>query len=220
MKGSFRRILAAGPLLGLALSACSSATQPAANPAPVPSAETPAEANRAGLPHSEADVRFMSGMIHHHAQALVMARWVPTHEASDPLRRMAERIDVGQRDEIALMQRWLRERGEPVPDPEAAHDHAMPGMDHSAQMPGMLTPEQMTQLDLARGPEFDRLFLKFMIQHHQGALTMVDQLFGSQGAGQDETVFRMASDIYADQSTEIDRMQKMLLALTSGGSTR
>jgi uncharacterized protein (DUF305 family) len=158
----------------------------------------------------------MSGMIHHHAQAVVMAKWVPTHDASDALRRMAERIDVGQRDEIGLMSRWLRDRGLPVPDTAGSHDHMMAGMDHSMHMPGMLTAEQMAQLDSARGLEFDRRFLVFMIQHHKGAITMVDQLFASQGAGQDETVFRMASDIYADQTTEIERMQRMLDALPSG----
>jgi uncharacterized protein (DUF305 family) len=154
----------------------------------------------------------MTGMIHHHAQAVEMAKWVPTHEASDALRRMAERIDVGQRDEIFIMSRWLRERGQPVPD--TAMDH-MAGMHHTMNMPGMLSPEQMAQLDAARGPEFDRLFLTFMIQHHKGAITMVDALFASQGAGQDEISFRLASDIYADQTTEIDRMQKMLDALPS-----
>ena len=158
----------------------------------------------------------MAGMIHHHTQAITMAQWVPTHDGSDALRRMAERIDVGQRDEIALMQRWLRDRGLPVPDTAMSHDHMMAGMDHSMQMPGMLTPEQMAQLDTARGVQFDRLFLVFMIQHHRGAITMVDQLFGSQGATQDEISFRMASDIYADQSTEIARMQRMLDALPSG----
>jgi uncharacterized protein (DUF305 family) len=92
----------------------------------------------------------------------------------------------------------------------------MPGMDHAPLMPGMLTPEQLAQLDRARGPEFDRLFLTFMIQHHQGAITMVNQLFG-QGAGEQETVYRFAADVYADQSTEIARMQKMLAALVFEG---
>ena len=193
------------------LTACSAGgSQPGAGPAPQVSADRPV------LPYAAPDAEFMVGMIHHHSQALEMARLVPTHGAAPSLRTLAERIDVGQRDEIVLMQRWLRDRGLPVPDAEAHAGHDMPGMDHSELMPGMLTPQQMAQLDAARGPEFDRLFLTFMIQHHQGALTMVDKLFGSQGATQDETVFRMASDAYADQSTEIKRMQTMLDALPSG----
>jgi uncharacterized protein (DUF305 family) len=113
------------------------------------------------------------------------------------------------------MRRWLLARHEDVPDSNAAHT-MMPGMDHAAMMPGMLTPEQLAQLDRSRGPEFDRLFLSFMIQHHQGAITMVNQLFG-QGAGEQETVYRFAADVYADQSTEIARMQKMLAALLFEG---
>ncbi|HYU01927.1 MAG TPA: DUF305 domain-containing protein [Gemmatimonadales bacterium] len=162
-------------------------------------------------PYTSADVHFMAGMIGHHAQAVLIAGWAPSHDASAALRALCERIVVGQRDEIALMQRWLRERHEPVPEADAAH-YAMPGMDPSMLMPGMLTAGQLAQLDRARGPEFDRLFLTLMIQHHQGAITMVNQLFGSQGGGEQETVFRFASDVFADQSTEIDRMNRMLEA--------
>jgi uncharacterized protein (DUF305 family) len=125
---------------------------------------------------------------------------------------------VGQQDEIALMQRWLRARGQPVPDPASPHA-MMPGMDHTMMMPGMLTAEQLAQLDQARGPDFDRLFLTFMIQHHMGAITMVNALFETQGATQDETSFRLASDVYADQTTEIARMQKMLAALPAGDTS-
>jgi len=121
---------------------------------------------------------------------------------------LAERILVAQRDEIAFMQRWLRERRETVPDGSTEH-MMMPGMDMKL-MPGMLTAEQLIQLDKARGPEFDRLFLQFMIQHHEGALTMVDKLFAAQGAGQDEDVFKFAVDVHADQTTEINRMTLML----------
>lgn len=180
---------------------------PVASPAPIRVDTT----HRAYTP---ADVAFMSGMIHHHAQAVVMAGWAPTHGASPSVRTLCERIVVAQRDEIALMQRWLRDRHEEVPDAE--HD-MMPGMETMVMMPGMLTAEQLVQLDSARGPEFDRLFLRFMIQHHQGAITMVNQLFGSPGGGEQENVFRFASDVYADQSTEIDRMQKMLASLLFGG---
>jgi uncharacterized protein (DUF305 family) len=176
-----------------------------ASAAPVARADT----GRTG--YTAADVYFMSGMIHHHAQAVLMAGWAPTHGASSSVQTLCARIVVAQRDEIALMQRWLRDRHETVPDGDASMD-MMPGMEH-VMMPGMLTAEQLAQLDSARGPEFDRRFLRFMIMHHQGAITMVNQLFGSQGGGEEETVFRFASDVYADQTTEIDRMQKMLAAL-------
>ena len=175
---------------------------------------------RAAAAYTPADVHFMSGMIYHHAQAVMMAGWAPTHDASPSLRALCERIVVGQSDEINLMQRWLRDRHQTLPDPKAVQSMmpgmagmaGMPGMDSSMMMPGMLTSEQLAQLDKARGPEFDRLFLTFMIQHHRGAITMVNQLFG-QGSGEEETVFRFASDVYADQTTEIDRMQKMLATL-------
>lgn len=164
------------------------------------------------MPYTAADVRFMQGMIGHHSQAVVMAGWAPSHGASGSVRILAGRIDVAQRDEIAFMQRWLAERKLSVPDAAAQMQHAvsMPGMSMGDLMPGMLTPEQMTELDHARGADFDRLFLTYMIQHHQGALSMVDQLFGTQGAGQELYIFRFASDVSADQFTEIDRMRLML----------
>lgn len=169
----------------------------------------PADSGRKN--YTPADVHFMTGMIAHHAQAVLMASWAPTHDASASLRALCERIVVGQGDEIALMQRWLRDRHEMVPDADASHD-MMPGMAHE-MMPGMLTPQQLMQLDSARGPEFDRLFLTLMIQHHLGAITMVNDLFGSNGGGEEEVAFRLASDIYADQTTEIARMHRMLDAL-------
>ena len=122
--------------------------------------------------YSAADVQFVAGMIVHHAQAVLIAGWAPTHGASPALRALCERIVVGQRDEIAIMQRWLEERHQAVPDSDPRRQ-TMPGMDHPMLMPGMLTSAQLAQLDAARGPEFDRLFLTFMIQHHRGALTMV-----------------------------------------------
>ncbi len=204
--------VSAGALAVIAASACAAATQHSSSPSPATQAGTVSGRQA----HAAGDVRFMTGMIHHHAQAVLMAGWAPTHGASQAVRLMCERIVVGQRDEIVLMERWLRERHEAVPQTDTSH-HTMPGMDHSMMMPGMLTAEQLAQLDRAWGPEFDRLFLRFMIQHHQGAITMVDQLFGSQGAGEEETVFRIASDVYADQTTEIDRMQKMLAALVLEG---
>ena len=163
------------------------------------------------LPYADADVDFMAGMIPHHAQAVIMAGWAPTHGARKDVAILCERIVVGQRDEIGLMQTWLRDRGLPVPDATSTrHKMKMNGMEHEMLMPGMLTDDEMAALDRARGPEFDRLFLIGMIKHHQGAIDMVDKLFKSYGAAQDETVFKFASDVYADQSIEIDRMTEML----------
>jgi uncharacterized protein (DUF305 family) len=171
------------------------------------------------LPHTQADVHFMSGMIPHHAQAVVIAGWAATHGARSDVRILAERIVVGQRDEIALMQNWLRERNEPVPAADATHLRmTMNGMEHDMIMPGMLNAEELAQLDRARGTEFDRLFLTYMIRHHEGAVTMVDQLFSSPGAAQDDIVFRFASDVFADQTTEIDRMLTMLDSLAADRS--
>jgi uncharacterized protein (DUF305 family) len=160
----------------------------------------------------EADVRFMTGMIGHHAQAIVMSNLASTHGASPSILTLAGRIISAQKDEIVNMQRWLRDRGQPVPEPGTSL--AMPGhADHAQHMPGMLTPEQMQQLDQARGAEFDRLFLTLMIQHHRGAITMVNELFKAGGAGRDDSVFKIASDVNVDQITEIERMEQMLARL-------
>jgi uncharacterized protein (DUF305 family) len=173
-----------------------------------------ARADSMRLPYTKADIDFMSGMISHHAQAIKMASWAPTHDASQALMRIAERIVVGQADEITLMQSWLRDRLQPVPEADpAGMKMKMGDMEHVMLMPGMLTEEQMKQLDAARGKEFDRLFLTYMIQHHRGAIDMVRQLFNSHGAAQDETVFKFANDVEIDQSEEIQRMQQMLLEL-------
>jgi uncharacterized protein (DUF305 family) len=163
------------------------------------------------LPYTDADVDFMSGMIPHHAQAVIMAGWAPSHGARTDVAILCERIVVAQRDEIAMMQTWLRDRSQLVPDATSTrHKMKMNGVEHEMLMAGMLTDEEMAALDRARGPEFDHLFLLGMIKHHQGAIDMVDVLFKAYGAAQDETVFRFASDVYADQSIEIDRMNKML----------
>ena len=172
-----------------------------------------AQADSAPARYSAADVHFMTDMIVHHAQAVLIAGWAPAHGASPALRALCERIVVGQRDEIAVMQRWLREHHQPVPEPDA-HGFLMPGMDHPTLMPGMLTPEQLAQLDSARGPEFGRLFLTFMIQHHRGALTMVRELVDTPGAARDGLLFQIASDVSADQTAEIDRMTRMLAVLS------
>lgn len=169
----------------------------------------------------------MTGMIGHHSQAIVMSRWAPTHGASSSIQLLASRIINAQQDEIATMQQWLRDRQQPVPDGQyhggmdmkmdmGSSDMKMDGSDHQALMPGMLTDAQMKQLDAARGADFDKLFLTFMIQHHRGAVAMVKQLFDTYGAGQDETVFKFATDANVDQTTEIARMQRMLVAQMFG----
>jgi uncharacterized protein (DUF305 family) len=195
---------------------CGTAARQASPPPvhPIATGITPAQQAKADSgrpPYTRADVAFMQGMIGHHAQAIVMAGWAPTHGARADVRILAERIKVAQTDEIAMMQRWLRDRHETVPDADAHHEHAgmdMPGM--PPMMPGMLTAQQFAQLDAARGPEFDRLFLTFMIGHHQGAVTMVKQLLAVPAAGQDDDVFRFVADVNVDQTTEIDRMRRML----------
>lgn len=163
---------------------------------------------------TQADVDFMTGMIGHHAQALVMSALAPTNGASLAVSTLAARIINAQNDEIAVMQQWLRDRGQPVPEVHidglnlmihgAGHDH-----DHMS-MAGMLSQEQLEELAEAKDGEFDRLFLTYMIQHHSGAITMVDELFAQDGAGQDEASFKLASDINVDQETEIARMRLML----------
>jgi uncharacterized protein (DUF305 family) len=219
--------------LGLAascgLAACAGTQREGVETSPQPSgrsdgpATAQAKADSARYPYTSADVEFMSRMIDHHGQALVMAGWAPIHGANPAVRRLAERIINGQQDEIAAMQRWLRDRGQPVPEPDATgtrmamHEH---GHGHEHLMPGMLTQAQMKQLDQARGPEFDRVFLTFMIQHHRGAVTMVKDLFGTPRAAQEEAVFKLASDVNVDQSTEIARMERMLAALLAGGTSR
>ena len=162
-------------------------------------------------PYSAADVEFMAGMIPHHAQAVFMAGWATSHGARQDVRILCERIVVAQRDEIEWMRNWLRDRGEIVPAANATHHRMkMNGMEHDMLMPGMLSPEELAQLDKARGPEWDRLFLQGMIRHHEGALKMVDDLYGAHGAMQDDDVFKFVSDLYADQTTEIEFMKQML----------
>jgi uncharacterized protein (DUF305 family) len=167
--------------------------------------------------YTAADVRFMHLMVAHHAQALAMTKLIPGHTSRDDMRLLGERIDVSQKGEIAMMQRWLRERGEMVPDASSSDMHRdMAGHDmagHDMLMPGMLTAAQMDALAKASGADFDRLFLQGMIQHHEGALVMVAQLFASQGAGQEPEIFRFASDVDNDQRIEIARMRAMLGAM-------
>ena len=184
-----------------------------------------ARADSLRYPYTKADIDFMNGMIHHHAQAVSISRWAPSHQASPAVQRLTARIINAQTDEILIMRTWLGDRNQPAPSVDStgtvtmgamAHDmggHDMSSMGAMPSMPGMLTAAQLTELDAARGSEFDRLFLTYMIQHHRGAVSMVRTLFSSSGAGQDETVFKFASDVEVDQSTEIRRMFSMMLEM-------
>ena len=181
-------------MLGTFTASAMAAGQQGGDPAPRP--------DLVRAPYSEADIEFMAGMIPHHAQAVLIAGWAGSHGARPDVRVLCERIVVGQRDEIETMRTWLRDRGQVVPEANATHHHMkMNGVEHDMLMPGMLTPEELARLDKARGPEWDRLFLEAMIRHHQGALKMVDDLFGAHGALQDEDVFKFVSDVYADQTS-------------------
>lgn len=188
-----------------------------------------ARADSLRYPYTKADIDFMTGMIHHHAQAIYISRWAVSHGADPAVQRLTARIINAQTDEIALMQTWLKDRLQPVPvvdstgtvtmPPGAAGGHDMHNMhaghDMSAMggmmMPGMLSDAQLKELDAARGPDYDRLFLTYMILHHRGAVVMVKELFKNDGAGQDETIFKFANDVEVDQTTEIKRMMTMML---------
>ena len=184
-------------LLAVALAACGTAARQSAEPGATSSPR-----------YVEADVRFMQGMIGHHAQALVMTDMVAERTESEDFRRLARRIDVSQKDEIARMRRWLEARGEPVPE-----EHA-----HGPLMPGMLTEEELARLGGATGTEFQRLFLEFMIRHHEGALVMVADLFSTESAGEEPELFRFASHVDSDQRAEIARMRGMLSTSPQGGT--
>ena len=175
-----------------------------------PSKTLPSSTRAILPPRSQADVKFMQGMIMHHAQAVEMTALMESHTENKDLRLLGARISSSQSDEIRLMRRWLAARGESLSMPMPG----MPGMDISREaitlMPGMLSREQMEALRKARGPEFDHLFLTGMIQHHEGALTMVKELFDTAGAGQDADVFNFATDVDSGQRAEIRIMQAML----------
>jgi len=173
---------------------------------------------------TEADAAFMAGMIHHHAQALQMTHLIPDRAQAAAIHQMGLRMEISQRDEIRLMQDWLETRGQTAPHvvleegpQQGMMGHAMgPGMemmmDESGMMmmPGMLSEDQMSQLRNASGADFDRLFLQFMIQHHEGAITMVKELFEDPGSGQESAVFLFANEVQVDQGIEINRMQQLL----------
>ena len=157
--------------------------------------------------YTGADIKFMQGMIGHHAQALEMVQLLKTRTQNEDMKRLALRIELSQDDEIRMMQGWLQTRGQQVPDRNAMHMHG------ATLMPGMLTPDEMKRLEEAKGAEFDRLFLEGMIKHHGGALTMVKALLETPGAAQESEVFAFASDVEADQRMEIDRMGALLSAI-------
>jgi uncharacterized protein (DUF305 family) len=150
-----------------------------------------------------ADIKFMQGMIGHHAQAVEMVDLLMKNSNSNAMKNLGLRIKVSQDDEMNMMRKYLADHGAAVPGP---HSHHEPG----GFMPGMLTPEEMTELANAKGVEFDRLFLMGMIKHHGGAITMVEELFKTPGAAQEGGIFAFASDVDADQRMEIDRMGAML----------
>jgi uncharacterized protein (DUF305 family) len=191
--------------------------QPAAQSAPPPLIQpgAPGQASKvvsaasatdlSHVGHTPADVKFMQGMIGHHAQAIEMVDLLKTRTTNDDMKKLALRIEVSQEDEIKMMQDWLTARGQEVPGPHAHHTGML--------MPGMLTPEEMARLAAAKGVEFDRLFLNGMIKHHNGALIMVDELFATPGAAQESNIYAFASDVIADQRMEMDRMAIMLKEL-------
>jgi uncharacterized protein (DUF305 family) len=178
-------------------------------------ARAKAKVDSARWPWTAGDVEFMSTMIAHHAQAIEMAKMAPLNGASRSVQILSQRVINAQQDEIGMMNRWLEDRNQPtvVPNPKG-HTMVMNGATHTMLMPGMLTEEKMKELEAARGERFDYLFLSYMIEHHRGAITMVKELFSKRGAGQDETVFKFASDVETDQTTEVNRMLQMLLGFT------
>ena len=196
------------PLLAaLAAAGCAAAPPSAAQGVPAPAVQARPDSSRYAW--TEADVRFMTSMIGHHAQAIEMAELAPARAHSPLVKTLAARIINAQRDEIATMERWLRDHGQPVPEVHPTAHHG----DLHAGMPGMVSPAQMGELAAARGQDFDHLFLTRMIDHHRGAVVMVDALFNTPGAGLDETVFRLATDVNVDQITEIARMQRLMADL-------
>ena len=217
MRASHVRRSAFALLVGTCFTAaCRSAPRDGVTGVPSPSdtlsaadraAMAKARADSARYPYTVADIQFVTNMIGHHAQAIEMARLAPTHGARESVRTLAERIINAQQDEITLMRQWLADRRQPLPE---VHPTAHSTHGEHVMMPGMITADQMKQLDAARGAEFDRIFLRFMIQHHRGAVAMVKDLFDTPAAAQDQTVFKIASDVNVDQTTEIARMSQML----------
>ena len=206
----FVRLTPTGLLLVVFAAGCRAGT---ATSPPIVQPGAPGNASRsaASVPKSvsftEADVRFMQGMIGHHAQAIEMTTLLKTRTERPDMKLLALRIEVSQSDEIRMMRQWLADRGQEVPSEHAHHAHG------AKLMPGMLTPDEIGQLTAAKAAEFDRLFLQFMIKHHEGALVMVTDLLAQPGAAQEPEVFAFASDVEADQQVEINRMWGMLRAM-------
>lgn len=173
------------------------------------------------------DVDFMTNMIAHHAQALIMSRLTPENNADESIQTLAARIINAQDDEIATMQKWLRDRSQPVPEIHIDGLHLKihmngnsrsmthQGMSHHNNMPGMLTQEQLDHLATLQEADFDQTFLEYMIEHHNGAVYMVKELFKINGAASDREAFELASAIHAEQITEIERMQLMLKSMSN-----
>ncbi len=210
------RLLASALItLAAALSGCTSA--PAAQTPPIVQPGAPGQSSRVVSPDaaarlqrpalSAADVKFMQGMIGHHAQAIEMTGLLATRTRSADMRKLAQRIEASQADEIRMMQEWLTRRGAELPSEHAHHGSG------AVLMPGMLTPDEMGRLAAASGPAFDQLFLEYMIRHHEGALVMVKELFAAPGAAQDSEIYAFASDVNADQRMEIGRMAAMFKEL-------
>jgi uncharacterized protein (DUF305 family) len=203
-------LLAAAALGGAACASSSTGTrilQPGAPGNDTKTIDVATATDLSKVQFTPADVKFMQGMIGHHAQAVEMVALIPERTATPDMKMLGLRIQVSQDDEMDMMRKWLQARGQAIPGPHAHHE---PG----GFMPGMLTSEEMTALAAAKGVEFDRLFLQGMIKHHGGALTMVDELFNSPGAGQEGDIFAFASDVVADQRMEMERMYLMLKGLT------
>lgn len=225
MRAAPHRWLIIAVFAPLAASACAGAGRqgaPAAEPGAASTGEIEAlyraRADSARLRFSEADVRFMTDMVHHHAQALEIAALAPDRSSSTAVQTLAARIINAQQDEIATIRTWLRDRGQPVPELHVGPggEVMVHGSEHTPGMPGMVPAERIRELERARGAAFDRLFLTLMIEHHAGAVTMVNDLFATDDALQDEAVFRFASDVQVDQATEIARMERMLAAMPGG----
>ncbi len=158
--------------------------------------------------YTKADVAFVQNMIPHHEQALTMTAMVANRASSGDLPKLAERMDISQRDEIAQLETWLTARGEALPD-----EHHQHGAEQAERMPGMLTAAELAQLGAARGRRFDRLFVQYMIRHHEGAVIMVEDLLSETGGGQEPAIFQLAQHIATDQQIEISRMKHLLVEL-------
>lgn len=229
--------LAAAAFLGVTACASTGTGSDGAEPSAGPTAAEATASEETGDDYVQADVDFMQGMIHHHAQAIVMARMAPTRATGPGVSRLAARILNSQKTEISLMADWLRARGETVPeyaalaedaeggagtggnDPDRADPGPIDGWDEGPQMPGVLSDQKMARLHEAHGEEFDRLFLTYMVDHHQGAVTMVERLVAQPRGARGARVFELASGIRSDQEMEIDRMRDMLRELLFGSES-